>query len=96
VPRRKKNAERVNRRIRSAVKPAGRCWAAKKYGYNTQGEAEAALADIRQRRQAAGTPEADIEKRSYLHHICGRWHLTRETDAEYIAARENWVDRDTE
>lgn len=92
MPRRKRNAAHQSARTRSPVKPAGKCWLAQKYSYRTENEANAALADVRQRRRAAGVDESAIEKRSYFHTVCQRWHLTRETEGEYNAARESWSD----
>lgn len=87
MPRRHKNAGSKKRR-RNTVRPSGRCWLTGKYSYRTQSEAEAALADIREKRLAAGAPEDQLEKRVYHHGLCDRWHLTKESDAEYIANRE--------
>lgn len=87
MPRRHKNAVR-KRKIRAAVRPAGKCWMTGKYRFRTQPEAEAALQEVREKRQAAGVPEEQIEKRVYHHAVCGMWHMTRETEGEYAEAKE--------
>lgn len=87
MPRRNGNAER-KRRHRNTVRPSGRCWQTGKYGYGTEGEADAALADIREKRLAAGALDEQLEKRVYFHKVCEKWHLTKESDAQYMAARE--------
>lgn len=87
MPRRNGNAG-SKRRHRNTVRPSGRCWQTGKYGYATKGEADAALADIREKRLSAGATDEQLEKRAYFHKVCEKWHLTKESDAEYMAARE--------
>lgn len=88
MPRKNGNAQRKRKKLRNTVRPSGRCWQTGKYGYKTEPEATAALADIREKRISAGADEDQLEKRVYHHKVCDRWHLTKESDAQYIANRE--------
>jgi hypothetical protein len=87
MPRRNRNAP-PRRRPRNVVRHEKRCWQTSKLGYSSQGAAEAALRDIREKRVMRGDPDDAIEKRVYFHETCGLWHLTHKTDGEYMKRRE--------
>lgn len=92
MPRRKKNAAKVKLPRQRPIGADGRCWLTGKLGYRTLARAEAALAEVRERRLANAAGEVKrLENRVIVPaHVCGMFHLTHLTEEEYIAEQKKW------